>query len=83
MEAQFNELQQLHQKLIQSLQCEIWRNIDGYDYSVSNFGRIKSIKTGRILKQNKNKKGYLRVGLSKDGIKKTLKVHISRKCIYI
>jgi hypothetical protein len=75
MEAQFNQLKQLHQKLIQSLQCEIWREIDDFEYSVSNFGRIKSIKTGRILKQNKNKNGYLTVALSKDGIIKTFRVH--------
>jgi hypothetical protein len=73
MEAQFNELKQMHQKLIQSLQCEIWRNIDGYDYSVSNYGRIKNNKFGRILKPSKNKNGYLIVRLSKDGVSKTLK----------
>jgi hypothetical protein len=75
MEAQFNQLKQMHQKLIQSLQCEIWREIDDYDYSASNFGRIKSIKTGRILKPRKDKDEYLRVNLYKDGIQKTLKVH--------
>jgi hypothetical protein len=76
MEAQFNELQQLHQKLIQSLHyCEIWREIDDFEYSVSNFGRIKNIKTRQILKPGKDKNGYLIVRLSKDKVKKTFAIH--------
>lgn len=57
---------------------EIWKEIQGYNgvYFVSNFGNVKSIdhyckgrigsgkQTGRILKQQKCKKGYLRVSLS-------------------
>jgi hypothetical protein len=76
MEAQFNQIKQMHQKLIQSLQCEIWREIDDYDYySVSNFGRIKNNKTRRILKQGKDAYGYYKVNLSKDGVIKRIFVH--------
>lgn len=32
-------------------------------YAVSNLGRVQNIKTGRILKQQKDRKGYLHVGL--------------------
>ena len=59
---------------------EIWRDVKGYEgyYLVSNFGTVKSLdrycknrtgsgkQTGRILKQQKCKKGYLRVSISLD-----------------
>ena len=58
---------------------EIWKDIKGFEghYQVSNFGRVKSIKFGkeRILRPGKNKKGYLRVGISKNGESKTYSVH--------
>lgn len=68
---------------------EEWRVIPNYNgvYYVSNFGRVKSIdhycknrigsgkQTGRILKQHKCYKGYLRVSLSKNKIKKNYSVH--------
>jgi len=57
---------------------EIWKEIKGYNgvYFVSNLARVKSIthylkgrigsgkQNGRILKQQKSNKGYLRVSLS-------------------
>lgn len=57
---------------------EEWKDIEGYsNYQVSNFGRVKSLKFGKekILKLCKNKKGYLNVGLLKNGIRKTFTVH--------
>ena len=56
---------------------EIWKDIKGYEgiYQVSNFGRIKSSYTKRILKGGKNKAGYLLVGLYKQGV-------LSRKSIH-
>ena len=57
---------------------EIWKDIKGYEklYQGSNLGRIRSMRYGksRILRQHKVK-GYLNVGLYKDGIAKTLLVH--------
>ena len=49
---------------------EIWKDIEDYEalYQVSNFGRVKRVTTGRILKSGKDKKGYLHVGLYKNGI---------------
>lgn len=46
---------------------EIWKDIDGYDgkYMVSTWGRIKS--ANGIMKPYKNHKGYLKIGLSKNG----------------
>ena len=44
---------------------EIWKPIEGYEnkYEVSNFGNVKRIKSGRILKPNAVSEGYLRVCL--------------------
>lgn len=48
---------------------EVWKTITGFpNYKVSNFGRVKSLnyngtKQEKILKPQKTKKGYLRVGL--------------------
>lgn len=46
---------------------EIWRDIDGYDgkYQVSTWGRVRSLRG--ILTPYENHKGYLKVGLMKDG----------------
>lgn len=58
---------------------EIWKPICGFEglYEVSNLGRVKSLKYGKekILKQIKDKFGYLHVILCKNGTKKTSKVH--------
>jgi len=70
---------------------EIWKDVVGYEglYEVSNRGQIKSldryvngcqpglfqIKYGIKLKPYLSK-GYLRVNLSKDGIIKTIQIHI-------
>lgn len=57
---------------------EIWRDIEGFGdcYQVSNRGIVKSLKFGkeRIMKAKKDK-GYLRVGLRKDGKQKFYMVH--------
>jgi len=43
---------------------EIWKNIeDAPNYMISNFGKVKNIKTGRILKNSVDKYGYLKVSL--------------------
>ncbi len=56
---------------------EIWRDIQGYEglYQVSNFGRVKSLKTNRILKGSQINSGYLEVVLCKNKIHKHLLVH--------
>ena len=41
---------------------EIWRDIPGVNYQVSNKGNIKNKKTGRILKLKPKKTGYVVVG---------------------
>lgn len=64
---------------------EIWRDVVGYEgyYEVSNSGRVRSLPRmtargmmgGQILKPAKDKDGYLKVNLYKDGKRKNLKVH--------
>jgi len=68
---------------------EIWKDIKGYEniYKVSSLGRIKSLSRPifngkiyynskeKILKGNKNDKGYLNVNLAKNKINKTYHIH--------
>lgn len=56
---------------------EIWKDIKGYEniYQVSNFGNVKNTRTNRIIKSKKNSKGYMLVGLYKDGERKNFYVH--------
>ena len=54
---------------------EYWNDIKGYpNYSVSNLGRVRSKKTGRVLKLYRTK-GYLRVSLYNDAGRKCKLVH--------
>lgn len=60
---------------------EEWKKVKNYPYKVSNFGRVKRIKSGpstyvgKILKPQINTYGYLCVRLWKDGKGKTKKIH--------
>ena len=54
---------------------EIWRDIKGYDYAISNIGNVYSYISGKILKHNKDKNGYERVPLYKDGRKQYKQIH--------
>lgn len=55
---------------------EIWKPIIGYEsnYIISNFGQVKNIKTGKILKGDINNAGYKRITLFTP-IKKRFFVH--------
>ena len=57
---------------------EIWRDIIGYEgrYQVSDLGNVKSLfRHKKILKPAKDKDGYLKVVLYKDGERKNFFVH--------
>lgn len=56
---------------------EIWKDVKGYEglYQVSNWGRVKSLITNKILKQGLHRNGYLEAHLYKDGKSKIFKVH--------
>ena len=62
---------------LMKLNVEVFRSIDGYDnYAVSSFGRVKNVKTGRILKAGTDNCGYLLVVLSdKEHRRKTRNIH--------
>ena len=61
------------------LKNEQWRDIDGYDgaYQVSDLGRVRSHKSGewKVMSGCKDRFGYLKVCLRKDGKQKTVLVH--------
>lgn len=63
---------------------EIWKDIKGYEglYQVSNLGRIKSFprngtrsKEAAILRGHDTPKGYMQICLTKDRVRKTIKIH--------
>lgn len=61
------------------LENEQWRDVDGYDgmYQVSDLGRVRSKKYGywKVMRQGKNRKGYLFANLHQDGKQKNVSVH--------
>lgn len=59
-------------------QCiEEWRDIEGFEglYQVSNLGQVKSLRTGILLRQAKNKFGYLLCVLCVKGDMNSKRVH--------
>ena len=55
---------------------ELWVSIKNFpNYEVSSHGRVRNIKTGRILKPGVNKHGYEIVALSNSFERKTSAVH--------
>lgn len=56
---------------------EIWKDYI-YNYQVSNLGRVKNKRSGRILKLNKTGRGYLSVVVSLGSSKKTKCIRVHR-----
>ncbi|WP_449020852.1 NUMOD4 domain-containing protein [Prevotella jejuni] len=56
---------------------ETWKPITDYVglYEVSSEGRVRNVKTGKILKPKNNRQGYLFVGLYKNGAVKNRYIH--------
>jgi len=55
---------------------EVWHGIKDFEnYKVSNLGQIYSIKTGKILKQSIDRKGYAVIHLYRNGFRCHKKVH--------
>lgn len=55
---------------------EIWKTVDAFpNYKVSNKGRLKSIKTGKILSPSPTRSGYINTLLYKEGKPINVKVH--------
>ena len=56
---------------------ENWKPIEGYEglYEISDQGRVKSLRSQLIMRQDLGNSGYGRVQLSKDGYKRRYLVH--------
>ena len=55
---------------------EAWKRLDGFDkYEISDFGRIRNYRTGRILRPSTNPRGYRIVKLSLGGVVYSRQVH--------
>ncbi len=58
------------------MELELFKTIKDYEnYEVSSFGIFINMKTGKILKQYKDSKGYKFVSLCKEGKQKHFRVH--------
>jgi len=68
------------ESIVNQTECregEVWRDITGYEtlYQISNYGRVKSLANSnsrqeKILKQQFQRDGYMRVTLYKKGLKR-------------
>ena len=56
---------------------EIWKEMSGYEdmYEISNLSNIRNKKTKRLIKQFKNRHGYITVRIYKAGVGTTRTVH--------
>ena len=56
---------------------EVWKDVEGYEgfYQVSNLGRVRGLKRGKILAERLNSKGYPCAFLFKNGVGKDIKIH--------
>lgn len=56
---------------------EIWKEVPGYEglYEVNNLGNVKKSRSGRLLKPQNSKKGYLHVVLCRNGKEKGFRIH--------
>ena len=58
------------------MEFEFFKPINGYDnYEVSNYGKVRNKKTGRILKGAMTNSGYMLVTLSQKGKIKSFSIH--------
>ena len=55
---------------------EIWKKVQGFEnYEISNFGRLRNIKTGKFKKLMVNREGYIRTSISDGNTTKSIAVH--------
>lgn len=59
------------------MENEIWKDITGYEcaYQISSLGRVRSLRSNKVLKNHFGTAGYWRITLCKDGISKRFEVH--------
>lgn len=56
---------------------EVWKKVPFhlFEYEVSTFGRVRNLKTGRMMKATPNRDGYLYLDLCSQGLILRLQVH--------
>lgn len=61
----------------QNITVEQWKEIKGYEgfYLASSFGRIKSVRSNKIMSVKKHLRGYPQINFSVKGVRKVLYVH--------
>lgn len=64
---------------------KVWKDISGYEglYKISNYGEVLSLISNKILKAEVLDKGYLRVGLNKNGKRTRFLVHRLVMCEFV
>lgn len=64
---------------------KIWKDITGFEglYKISNYGEVLSLISNKILKAEILDKGYLRIGLNKDGKRTRFLVHRLVMCEFV
>ena len=56
---------------------ESWKEVNEYpNYEVSDLGRVRNKKTGKLLSLKNVDRGYIRVGLCLNGKKKNYKMFV-------
>ena len=76
--AAYEVLMKFYPFSVENLDGEEWKDIRGYggDYQISNFGRVKSFKQGKVIILKPNfSNGYLRIKLLKSGERMYFSVH--------
>jgi hypothetical protein len=63
---------------MKKLTPEQWKPIPGYRglYEVSDLGRVRNVRTGRLLKLTPNTAGYLVVDLCRNGVRRQYLVNV-------
>lgn len=77
MEKELKQMQYDYYQFATKLNVVIWKPVDGFsNYEVSNFGHVRNITTGKILKNKVNKRrGYAYVNLWKNSKSASKTVH--------
>ena len=52
-----------------------WRSVDGWPYEVSDNGRVRSVRSGRLVRPTLNHNGYEKVMFSVAKARKTFRIH--------
>ena len=54
---------------------EIWKQSIVENYEISNLGRVRNIKTKNVVQPEKEEKGYCRLSIKINGVKKHYPIH--------